>query len=69
LTEIFPKSVATAMLKERGRPRKEITKTPVNIRLSADFVEAFKATGHGWQTRIDEEVKDWLKSHKSVPHK
>jgi len=63
LPEIFPKAVADTMLK-RGRPRKEITKAPVNIRLSPDVVEAFRATGRGWQTRVDEALKDWLKSHK-----
>lgn len=63
LPEIFPNVVADAMLK-RGRPRKEITKTPINIRLSPDVVEAFRATGRGWQTRVDEALKDWLKSHK-----
>ncbi|MGV8935007.1 MAG: BrnA antitoxin family protein [Gallionellaceae bacterium] len=68
LPEIFSKAVADAMLKPRGRPRKEITKAPVNIRLSPDVVEAFRATGRGWQTRIDEALKDWLKSHKPAPH-
>ncbi len=68
LTEIFPKTVAAAMLKPRGRPRKEITKAPVNIRLSPDVVEAFRATGRGWQTRVDEALKDWLKSHKRMSH-
>ena len=67
LPEIFPKAVADAMLK-RGRPRKEVTKAPVNIRLSPDVVEAFRATGRGWQTRVDEALKDWLKSHKPVSH-
>lgn len=63
LPEIFPKTVADAMLK-RGRPRKEVTKAPINIRLSPDVVEAFRVTGRGWQTRVDEALKDWLKSHK-----
>ena len=63
LPGIFPKAVADAMLK-RGRPRKEVTKAPVNIRLSPDVVDAFRATGRGWQTRVDEALKDWLKSHK-----
>lgn len=68
LTEIFPQTVVATMLKPRGRPRKEITKAPVNIRLSPDVVEAFRATGRGWQTRVDEALKDWLKSHKPAPH-
>ncbi|MDO8753644.1 MAG: BrnA antitoxin family protein [Anaerolineales bacterium] len=63
LPEIFPKAIADAMLK-RGRPRKEVTKASVNIRLSPDVVEAFRASGRGWQTRVDEALKDWLKSHK-----
>lgn len=63
LPEIFPKAVADVMLK-RGRPRKEVTKAPINIRLSPDVVDAFRATGKGWQTRVDEALKDWLKSHK-----
>lgn len=69
LSEIFAETVAAAMLKPRGRPRKEVTKAPVNIRLSPDVVEAFRATGRGWQTRVDEALKDWLKSHKPMPHK
>jgi uncharacterized protein (DUF4415 family) len=24
---------------------------------------AFKATGAGWQTRIDDALKDWLSTH------
>lgn len=63
LPEIFSEAVADAMLK-RGRPRKDVTKAPVNIRLSPDVVNAFRATGKGWQTRVDEALKDWLKSHK-----
>jgi uncharacterized protein (DUF4415 family) len=62
LHDIFPKVVADTMLK-RGRPLKEVTKAPVSIRLSPDVVEAFRMTGKGWQTRVDEALKDWLKSH------
>ena len=35
----------------------------VTIRLSADVVDAFKATGAGWQTRVDSALKDWLKQN------
>jgi len=63
LPEIFSKEVADVMLK-RGRPRKEVTKAPVSIRLSPDVLEAFRTTGRGWQTRVDDALKDWLKSHK-----
>jgi len=33
------------------------------IRLDADVLEAFRATGKGWQTRMNNALKDWLKGH------
>jgi uncharacterized protein (DUF4415 family) len=50
-------------LVRRGRPPKETPKVAVSIRLSADVVDAFKRNGAGWQTRIDEALADWLKTH------
>ena len=38
----------------------------VTIRLSPDVMAAFKATGTGWQTRIDAALKDWLRKHSPV---
>jgi uncharacterized protein (DUF4415 family) len=29
-------------------------------------MEAFKATGKGWQTRIDAALKEWLRTHSPV---
>ncbi|HWU65617.1 MAG TPA: BrnA antitoxin family protein [Methylophilus sp.] len=42
--------------KMRGRPVGS-NKTLVHIRLDNDVVEKFKATGSGWQTRINEALK------------
>lgn len=36
-----------------GRPALETPKKSVTIRLDADIVEHFRATGEGWQTRIN----------------
>lgn len=47
----------------RGRPSAEITKERITIRLSRDVVEQFRATGDGWQTRIDFALQEWLKEH------
>jgi uncharacterized protein (DUF4415 family) len=33
------------------------------IRLDPDVLEAFRATGKGWQTRMNEALKEWLKEH------
>ena len=46
-----------------GRPKAEVTKERITIRLSPNVLEAFKSTGKGWQTRIDGVLKDWLKEH------
>ena len=47
---------------ERG-PQKAPVKVPVTIRLSPEVVERFRATGSGWQSRIDAVLRDWLKKH------
>ena len=47
---------------ERG-PQKAPTKVAVTVRYSPDVLAAFKATGAGWQTRMDAALKDWLKTH------
>ncbi|MEJ2632445.1 MAG: BrnA antitoxin family protein [Acidihalobacter sp.] len=47
----------------RGRPPAETTKERITIRLSPEVVQQFRATGRGWQTRMDAALKDWLKRH------
>ena len=48
-------------LVRRGRPKAEVTKERITIRLSPDVLTAFRASGSGWQTRIDTALRDWLK--------
>jgi uncharacterized protein (DUF4415 family) len=45
-------------------PQKAPTKERITIRLSRDVVERFRATGEGWQTRVDVALQEWLKKHK-----
>jgi uncharacterized protein (DUF4415 family) len=67
LPEIFGAEAAAEMLKPKGgRPPKENPKVFTGIRLDADVLAAFKATGKGWQTRINEALKDWLKDHAAL---
>jgi uncharacterized protein (DUF4415 family) len=49
-------------MRQRG-PQKSPTKVSTTIRLSSDVLQAFRATGDGWQTRVDAALKDWLKTH------
>lgn len=52
-------------LRPLGRPRAEVTKERITIRLSREVVETFRATGAGWQTRMDEVLKEWVRAHGS----
>ena len=47
--------------KQRGRPAGSGTKISTTIRFDAEVLEAFKATGAGWQTRMNDALKEWLK--------
>ena len=49
----------------RGRPRKADAKVHIHIRLSPQVLGHFRATGPGWQTRIDEILRNWVKRHAS----
>jgi uncharacterized protein (DUF4415 family) len=46
-------------LRRRG-PQKAPRKIPVSIRLSPDVAEGLRATGSGWQTRVDKALRSWL---------
>ena len=50
--EALPAEVLAFFPNTRG-PQKAAKKVPLSIRLSPDVVEHFKATGPGWQARID----------------
>ena len=45
---------------KRG-PQKAPTKKLVSLRLSAEVIEHFKASGPGWQTRIDSTLLESIK--------
>lgn len=62
-SEVLPASLQ-AKLGMRGRgPQKEPTKERITIRLTPEVVRAFRNTGNGWQTRMDNALKDWLQHH------
>jgi uncharacterized protein (DUF4415 family) len=54
--EAFPELDAS-IKRSRGRPALEKPKSHVSLRLDADVVAKFKATGKGWQSRINEVLK------------
>jgi len=44
--------------RSRGRPPIDNPKIPTTIRLDADVMEAFRAGGQGWQTRINAVLRE-----------
>src|SRR6187402_2952053 len=51
---------AQGTLTKLGRPPKESPKKPVSLRLDPDVIEKFRATGKGWQSRINAELRKAL---------
>lgn len=45
---------------QRG-PQKNLTKDQITLRLDHDVVEHFKATGSGWQSRINSTLREAMK--------
>ncbi|MFA6053071.1 MAG: BrnA antitoxin family protein [Methylobacter sp.] len=50
-------------LVQRGRPKSDTRKVLLSVRYSPEVVEYFRATGAGWQTRMDDALKEWLREH------
>ncbi len=59
--EVVPEIVAAYRRGQRARrmrgKQKEPLKVPVSLRLDPDVVEHFRATGRGWQTRINDTLR------------
>jgi uncharacterized protein (DUF4415 family) len=64
-SEVLPPEVyATLVAKRpRGRPKADETKVFTAIRLDADVLKAFKATGKGWQTRVNAALRQFIAEH------
>jgi len=58
----LPASLQAKLRTPRGpqvAPRKE----RITIRLSHEVVEHFRATGPGWQAKMDRVLQEWLREH------
>ena len=54
---------ALAASRKRGRPVSTAPKEQVSIRYDREVLAAFRQSGPGWQTRMNEALKDWLRTH------
>ncbi len=57
--DVLPPLFVAALKRARGRPRGSTPsqKQPGTLRLDRDAIDRLKATGPGWQTRINEAVR------------
>jgi uncharacterized protein (DUF4415 family) len=64
LFSALPESLQTTLLGLKGRGKQQSpSKVSTTVRFDRDVLEAFRSTGHGWQTRMNEALKEWLKEH------
>jgi uncharacterized protein (DUF4415 family) len=61
--EAFWKHATLRRPGQRG-PGRKAKKILLSLRYSPEVVEYFKSTGEGWQTRMDEALKEWVVSHR-----
>jgi len=54
----------TQMRRRGGRPKSEQPKVALTVRYDADIIERFRATGEGWQTRMNNALREWLATHR-----
>ncbi len=63
LSQLFNPERTHSLLTTRGRPKADLTKVRVGIRLSPEVIAHFKASGDGWQTRIDAALRQFIEKN------
>ena len=65
--EVLPPNVYEGLAAKRRQgergPQKAPTKVATTIRYDADIIAVFKSTGPGWQTRMNQALREWLQTH------
>jgi uncharacterized protein (DUF4415 family) len=65
-SEVLPSELLDTLSKrkvgQRGQ-QKAPTKISITVRYSPEVVSYFKGSGKGWQIRMDEALKQWIKKH------
>ena len=50
---------------QRG-PQQRPTKLAVTVRYNPEVIAYFKASGEGWQTRMNDALREWVAAHQAV---
>jgi uncharacterized protein (DUF4415 family) len=62
--EVLPERVL-ASFRRAGRPPGS-NKESTTVRFDRDILDAFRADGPGWQTRMNDALRQWLAQHKTA---
>ena len=57
--DALPREMQAKLRRVRGK-QKAPTKELISLRVSRDVLGRFRATGDGWQTRMDEALREWI---------
>ena len=60
---IGEKATQELLRRSRGRPPKDDKKVSTTVRLDPDVLEAFQQEGKGWQTRINDVLREHMPKH------
>ena len=63
LAEVFGPTAAESIRRGRGRPAKVDKKVNQTLRLDADVLDAYRQQGSGWQTRINQILREHMPEH------
>lgn len=63
--EVMPLAVAAAYRRSRG-PQKTPTKRPISLRVDPDVLAAYRATGKGWQARMNDTLAAHAPRHRAT---
>ena len=57
-----------AAKKRQGQlgPQQRPTKLAVTVRYNAEVIAYFKATGDGWQTRMNDALREWVAARQAM---
>lgn len=58
----FSGLMRTELKRMRGRPVGSGRKDAVSLRVDRDVLAGFRATGRGWQTRMNQALRAWLEA-------
>jgi len=62
----LPEELKTSLLQWKDATfAPDTAKQTVDIPLSTDVLRKFEAMGEGWESKVDEALREWLEEHKA----